>query len=115
MTMNEMITIPKARYEALLAAEEHLSDIAAYDEAMKALEAGEEELIPAEFVNRIVDGENPVRVYREFRNLTAAGAARQAGIHRAQWHDIETGKKRGSIDTLKAIAAALRIDIGMIV
>ena len=48
---------------------------------------------------------------REWRGLTEAGPARRADLHRVQLHDIETGKPRGSVDTLKAIAVAL--DVGM--
>lgn len=67
--------------------------------------------IPIEVFRRIIDGENPVRVIREWCGLAQADLARKAGIHRVQLHDIETGKSRGSVDTLRAIAVAL--DVGM--
>lgn len=51
--------------------------------------------------------ENPVRVIGEWRCLTQAELARRADLHRVQLHDIKTGKSRGSVDTLKAIAVAL--------
>lgn len=108
--MNEMVTIPREEYDRLLEAAEDLADLQAYDRA----KADGGESYPADVVNRILDGENPVRVLREYRGLTAADAARAAGIHRVQWHDIETGKKRGSVDTLKAVAAALGVDLEMI-
>ena len=41
--------------------------------------------------------------------------ARKAGIHRVQLHDIETGKSRGSGDTLKAIAEALGVGMDDVV
>lgn len=108
--MNKTVTIDQAEYERLLAAAEDLADLQAYDRAVAA--GGE--AFPAEVVNRIVDGENPVRVLREYRGLSGAEAARLAGLHRVQWHEIETGKKRGSVDTLKAIAAALNVDLDII-
>lgn len=108
--MNEMITIPKERYEALLEAEEDLADIQAYDEA----KAKGGESYPSALVDRIIDGENPVTVFREYRGLSGAEAARRAGIHRVQLRDIESGKSRGSVDTLKAIAAALDVDLDLI-
>ena len=36
---------------------------------------------------------------------------RRAGLHRVQVHDLESGKSRGSVDTLKAIAAALEVSL----
>lgn len=53
--------------------------------------------------------EDPVRVIREWRCLTRAKLARQADLNRVQLHDIETGKSRGSVDTLTAIAVALDV------
>jgi DNA-binding XRE family transcriptional regulator len=108
--MNEMVTITREEYDRLREAAEDLADLQAYDRA-KA-EGGES--YPAEVINRIINGENPVKVFREYRGLSGADAARLAGLHRVQWHDIETGKRRGSIDTLKAMAAALSVDLDMI-
>lgn len=112
--MTEMVTITREEYDRLREAAEDLADLQAYDRAMADLASGVEELFPAEVVNRVIDGESPVKVFREYRGLSGADAARAAGIHRVQWHEIETGKKRGSVDTLKAMAAALRVDLDMI-
>jgi len=102
-----MVTIPRAEYDRLVADSEMLADLAACD-AAKA-EAGEG--MPLAVFSRIVSGDNPVKVIREWRGLTQAELARLADLHRVQLHDIETGKSRGSVDTLKAIAVAL--DVGM--
>lgn len=108
--MGEMVTITRAEYDLLREAAEDLRDLRAYDNA-KAQEA---ESFPADLVNRMLAGENPVKLYREHRGLTGADLAREAGIHRVQIHDIESGKRRGSIDTLKAIAVALHVDLELI-
>ena len=102
-----MVTIPLAEYERLVADSEMLADLAAYD-AAKA-EAGEG--MPLAVFSRIISGDNPVTVIREWRGLSQAELARRANLHRVQLHDIETGKSRGSVETLKAIAVAL--DVGM--
>ncbi len=102
-----MVTIPRAEYERLVADSEMLADLAACDAARA--EAGEG--MPLAAFSRIVSGENPVTVIQEWRGLTQAELARRADLHRVQLHDIETGKSRGSVDTLKAIAVAL--DVGM--
>ncbi len=46
-----------------------LQDVRAYDEAKKAIAEGEE-LVPSEVTYAILDGGNPVRVWREHRGLT---------------------------------------------
>lgn len=101
-----MVTITKAEYERLLEAAEDLADIAAYDRATAALASGDER-IPAEFANRLIAGETPVRVYREFRGLTQVALSEASGVKRVQIANIESGAKRGSIDTLKKLANTL--------
>ena len=71
----------------------------------------EDELIPAEFVNRMLDGESPIRVWREFRGLSARDLASMAGISAPYLSLIETGAKTGSLETLKALAAALKVGL----
>ncbi len=102
-----MVTIPRAEYDRLVADSEMQADLAAYDAARA--EAGE--AMPLAVFSRIISGENPVKVIREWRGLTQAELARRADLHRVQLHDIEMGRSRGSVDTLKAIAVAL--DVGM--
>ena len=105
--MNEMVTIPREEYEALLAARADLEDIAAYDRAMA--EGGES--IPDEYVGRILDGESPVRVYRDLRGLTQQALADASGVNRVYIAEIETGKKPGSATALKNLAGVLGVSV----
>ncbi|MGQ0564758.1 MAG: helix-turn-helix transcriptional regulator [Gemmobacter sp.] len=105
--MSETVVISRDEYDRLVEAAEDLADLQAYDRAVA--EGGEG--LPHAFMVRLIEGENAVRVFREWRGLTQAETARMAGVHRVQLHDIETGKKRGSVDTLKAIAAALSVPL----
>jgi DNA-binding XRE family transcriptional regulator len=107
----DMVTIPQAEYERLVADSEMLADLAAYDAARA--EAGEG--MPLAVFSRIVSGENPVKVIREWRGLTQAELARRADMHRVQLHYIETGKSRGSVETLKAMAVALDVPLDDVV
>jgi transcriptional regulator with XRE-family HTH domain len=75
------------------------------------LTAGEEELIPAEYVYRMLDGESPVAVWREFRGLSAKALADAAGITQAYLSQIESGKRDGTVGTMKKIASALNVSI----
>lgn len=107
--MNEMVTIPREEYDRLRAAAEDLSDLQSYDRATAALAAGEEEMIPADSVNRLLNGESPLRVYRNLRGLTQAALAEKAGVSRVTVAEIEIGRKQGSIASLGALAGALGV------
>lgn len=109
--MNEMVTIPREEYDRLRAAAEDLADLQAHDQAKARLDAREDELIPAAYANRLLDGENPLRVYRDLRGLTQAALAEKAGVNRVTVTEIETGRKRGSVGTLRALAAALAVTL----
>jgi DNA-binding XRE family transcriptional regulator len=105
--MNEMVSIPRAEYERLVEAAETLADVAAFDRAMAAGGEG----MPGDVLKRMLAGENPVRVTREWRGITGAELARRAGMHRVQVHEIETGAKTGSVQSLKRIAEALGVPL----
>lgn len=105
--MNEMITIPRAEYDRLREAAEDLADLQAYDRAMAA--GGDS--IPADAVKRMIDGESPIRVYRDLRGFTQAQLSELSGVNRVQIADIEAGRKSGSIDTIKKLAEALRVSV----
>jgi len=105
----DMIVLSKSDYETLLERAELVDDVAAVDAYGRKLAAGEEEAIPEEFADRLIDGENPVRVYRELRGLSAKELAERTGISAAFLSEIENGKKEGGVSTLKRIAAELNV------
>ena len=72
---------------------------------------GDEELIPASVVDRLLSGENRVRVWREHRSLSAAALAEQAELSQAYLSQIETGKRDGTIDTYRKVAAVLNVSL----
>ncbi len=107
----EMIVLSRKDYEALIQRIEDLEDSLSIADFERKRAAGEEELVPAEYVSRMSEGESPIRVWRDFRGMSAKDLAAAAGISTAFLSEIETGKKDGSIATLKAIADALKIDL----
>lgn len=109
--MEDTITISRAEYERLTEIAEFRSDQAAYDAAVARLEAGEDELIPSEFVDRMIDGEPPLRIFREWRGFSQNALAKKSGVNRVQIGDIEDRGKTGSVATLKKLADALGITI----
>ncbi|MFA7505273.1 MAG: helix-turn-helix transcriptional regulator [Burkholderiaceae bacterium] len=109
--MNGMVKITRGEYDRLFAATEELEELRAYDRAMARHASGEEELIPAAFVDRLLAGETPLRVYRDLRGLTQQQLADAAGVNRVQIADIEAGRKAGSIGTVRKLAEALGLTI----
>ncbi|WP_139247235.1 helix-turn-helix transcriptional regulator [Hyphomicrobium sp. NDB2Meth4] len=87
------------------------ADVAAYDAAKGRHARGEDELIPAAFADRLLDGENKIRVWREYRGLSVEALASAAGIATDQIRQIEDDARSASPDDVGKIAAALRIDV----
>ncbi len=103
----EWAVIPYKEYERLRGAAELAEDA---ELARRALER-DEERIPIEVVERLIEGENPVRVWRKYRGLTQQGLAKKVGVSPAYLSQIETGKRGGSSKVLRAIASALNVDL----
>ena len=93
------------------ASEDDLADIQAALAVEARIARGEEELLPASVVGRLIDEEPPLRVWRDFRDQSQAALARISGVNRVQIVDIEAGRSSGSVDTLRKLADALRIAV----
>ncbi len=106
-----LVVLPEAEYEALLDAAEDAEDRLAFTEFQRRLALGEEELVPAGIVDRLLSGENRIRVWRDHRGLTAAVLAEKAGIAQGYLSQIETGKREGTIETLRRLASALAVSL----
>jgi DNA-binding XRE family transcriptional regulator len=77
--------------------------------------AAGQEVWPLDIVEARANGENPVRVFRTYRKFSVSDLAAAAGISQPYLSEIESGKKTGSVDVLKRIAAALKVDLDDIV
>jgi DNA-binding XRE family transcriptional regulator len=107
----EWAVVPYEEYQRLVEQAEMLQDIRDYDEVKLALAKGDEELIPGEVTYALLDGDNPIRVWREFRGLTQQQVAAQAGISKPYLSQLESGQRKGTIEVLSAIAKALNISL----
>jgi len=104
----EFAVIPIELYERLSAAFEDAEEATLFD-AARAADDGFR--IPAAVANALLDGEQPVKVWREHRGLTQELLAATAGISKAYLCQIETRKRTGAMKTLKALADALAVSI----
>ncbi|TCM58163.1 helix-turn-helix protein [Rhizobium sp. PP-F2F-G48] len=73
--------------------------------------AAGEETWPLEIVEARANGENAIGVFRKYRGLSVSDLAAAAGISQPYLSEIEGGKKTGSVDVLKRIATALKVDL----
>jgi DNA-binding XRE family transcriptional regulator len=110
----EWAVIQYTDYQRLVEAAEMLQDVQDYDEAKKAIEDGEE-LVPSEVAYAILDGENPIKVWREYRGLTQRQLAEAIGISTPYLSQLETGKRKGATEVLSATAEALGLSLNDIV
>ena len=107
----EYAVLPYPDYLVLVEQAEMLEDIHSYDEAKNSISSGNEELIPASIVNALADGENPIKVWREYRELTQQKIAEEIGISIPFVSQLETNKRKASIDVMKKMALILNVDI----
>jgi DNA-binding XRE family transcriptional regulator len=107
----EWAVVPYEEYQRLVAEAEMLQDIQDYDEAKLAIASGAEELIPSEVTYALLDGENPIRVWREYRGLTQQQVADEAGISKPYLSQLESGQRKGSAEVLAAVARALKVSL----
>ncbi len=107
----EWAILPYDEYLRLVEQAELLEDIQDYDRIKSAVESGNEEVIPSEVVYALVGGENPVKVWREYRKLTRQQLAETTKISVPYLSQLETGKRKASTTVLVAIARILRVDV----
>jgi DNA-binding XRE family transcriptional regulator len=108
---DRLVVLSELEYRRLRDAVDMASDVAHYDDAKRRIASGEDELVPQEIADRLLDGENPVRVWREHRGLSLKALAEASDIAQPYLSQIETGKREGSVETLRRIAGVLRLSL----
>ncbi len=74
--------------------------------------AGSNANLPQAVLEEIALGKNsPIKIIRKHRKMTQSDLAEAAGISRPYLTEIETGRKDGSIRSLKSIAGALDVSL----
>lgn len=106
----KLAVLPFEEYCSLVEAAEDQADVAAAIAADKRREAGEE-YVPAALVNRLIDGENALRVWRQYRQLSLTKLAEVSGINKATVSQLENGKAFGRPATWRALADALNVTV----
>lgn len=111
----EWAVIPYSEYKKLQEALEDAEDIKEIEENLKAVQEGKENTIPGEVTFSIIDGTNPIRAWREYKNIKMNELAQKVGISAAYLSQIENNKRNPTVDTLKAIATELGIEVELLI
>ena len=72
-------------------------------------------LLPKDVVDRLANGENPVRVLREWKDMTQLHLSFRTNISQGHISDIESGRRVGTPATLRAIATVLKVPLDLLV
>ncbi len=103
--------LPYAEYKALRELADDADDAAALLRFAKRYSKGEVETIPIAVVDRLLAGENPLRVWREYRGMTAAMLAVAVDITPAHVSKLESGKGEPSVSLLRKLAKVLAVQL----
>lgn len=114
----EMAILPRKDYETLVArAAEAVEDAGTarlVARARKEIAEGAP-LIPIEIAERIANGENPIRVIREWKDITQTYISFKTDIGQGYISDLENGRRKGTTAALKMIANVLGVPLDMLV
>jgi len=114
----EIAILPRKQYEALAAkaaeADEDIGSARLVARARKEIAAGAP-LIPKKIVDRIANGENPLRVLRGWLDMTQLELSFKTDIGQGYISDLESGRRKGTTAALKIIAGALNVPLDLLV
>jgi DNA-binding XRE family transcriptional regulator len=116
---DDLAVLPRTDYDRLVAlAAEAQEDAAAsriIRNSTRALKEGREVVLPKAVVDRLANGDNPIRVIREWRDLIQGELAVAVGISQNYLSEIETGRRKGPAELQKKFARALGVPIDLLI
>jgi transcriptional regulator with XRE-family HTH domain len=112
----DTVTVGRSDFQALVQAAEDAEDLAALtehdaEEAHLGRNVARRDYLTADEAERLLEGESPVKIWREKRRFSQRALARTAGMQPGYLAEIETGRKRGSVDALSRLSAVLGVAI----
>jgi len=113
----DVAIVPRAEYERLVAiaaeTEENAGTARLVAQARKDVAEGAL-LLPLEVADALASGENPIRVLRGFRDLTQMELAGMIGITQGYLSDLESGKRKGTLELHQKTARALGVPLDLL-
>jgi DNA-binding XRE family transcriptional regulator len=116
---DDLAVLPRNEYDRLVSlaaeAQEDAAGSRIVRNSMRALKEGREVALPKAVADRLVKGENAVRVIREWRSLIQGELAVAAGISQNYLSEIETGRRKGPAELQKKLARALGVPVDLLI
>lgn len=116
---DDLAVLPRNEYDRLVAlAAEAQEDAAAsriVRNSTRALREGREAVLPKSVVDRLANGENAIRVIREWRGKIQGELAAAVGISQNYLSEIENGRRKGPAELQKKFARALGVPIDLLI
>lgn len=116
---DDLAVLARSEYERLVTlAAEAQEDAAAsriVRHSARALREGREITLPKAVADRLANGENAVRVLREWRGIIQGKLAVVVGISQNYLSEIENGRRKGPAELQKKFARALGVPIDLLI
>jgi DNA-binding XRE family transcriptional regulator len=116
---DDLAVLSRSDYDRLVAlaaeAQEDAGASRIVRNSIRALKEGREVVLPKAVVDRLANGDNPVRVIREWRDMIQGELAVAVGISQNYLSEIETGRRKGPAELQKKFARALGVPIDLLI
>jgi DNA-binding XRE family transcriptional regulator len=116
---SDLAVLPRADYDRLIAlaadAQEDAAATRIVRNSMCAIKEGREVVLPKAVADRLASGDSPVRVIRDWREMTQGALAVAVGISQNYLSEIETGRRKGPAELQKKFARALGVPMDLLI
>ena len=117
--IEDLAVLSRNEYDRLVAlAAEAQEDVAAsriVRNSAHTLKKGREVALPKAVADRLANGDNPLRVIREWRDMIQGELAVAVGISQNYLSEIETGRRKGPAELQKKFARALGVPVDTLI
>ena len=105
----QYVVMPIENYREIVSLLNDIEDYSAIDQALIEYRAGE--TVPSEVLSAILNGDSPLRAWRECRGYTLDSLAKRIGVSKGYLSQIENGRKSGSLDLFRQVSIELNVTI----
>lgn len=105
------VVLPIQEYHELL---EKIQDFQDVQEVKNHMAEGGE-TFPMEVVLALAEGQNPIKVYREYRGISQTALANKVKVSKQYISQLEAGERHGTTKIIRNIARVLNLDLEDIV
>src|SRR5260370_30805682 len=115
----DLAVLPRFDYERLVGRAAEADEDAAASRIVRsstrALKQGREVVLPKAVADRLANGDNAVRVIREWRGMIQGQLAVAVGISQNYLSEIETGRRKGPAELQHKFARPLGVPMDLLI